>query len=584
MKTLFGIGIWGCLLWPLFSLSQPAKGESLRVVLFGDSMVKGVGIDSTDTFGYKLAQQFKESGATVSFTNAGKVADRTDIALARMQQDVVVKRPDVVLIMYGSFDAMVDSGQTKARVPLNVYEKQITQIVSFLKGIDVTPILMTAPPVGMAPSMDREPYASAGPNFLLKIYMEKCRKIAQESRIPLVDHYQAWMDMEEKGVDLNTLRLDGFHPNPLGHKKMAELIHPVLKGELGPKFAEVFTTEEDGYAGFGDPTLHKTKNAFLLGICIGKRSNAGITSSDLIYKRSFDKGVTWTALDTLVTGGYSYISHPITVQDEASGKVFLLYQVRPGFSSENQVPLTPGLKGDNISKAFVLTSSDEGKTWTEPVEITKYIKNPKEVTLFGGGRAYGVQLTGEKVEGRMLLPFLQEEVGGKSQVYTIYTDNLGKSWKSNDLIEGAEDKQLENPYLALALEEKLLLGAFSKGDNKRYTSSSSDGGKTWSDFVEDPASPQMGMSSPMVYRFNLYYTLFVGCDDEGKGEGVLKLSTDKGKTWPYQQTFFPGPIGKSSFIGTGSTRAGVLFETKEQSAIQFAQFPIKWLLVNKSLQ
>ena len=237
MKTLFKVGIWGALLWPFFSLSQSTENESLRVVLFGDSMVKGIGVDSADTFGYKLAQQFSESGATVSFVNAGKVADRTDIALSRMQQDVVVKRPDVVLIMYGAFDAMVDSGQTKARVPLNVFEKQVTQIVSFLKGIDVTPILMTAPPVGMAPSMDREPYSSAGPNFLLKIYMEKCREIAQASRIPLVDHYQAWMEMEENGVDLNTLRLDGFHPNPLGHKKMAELIQPVLKGELGPLFS-----------------------------------------------------------------------------------------------------------------------------------------------------------------------------------------------------------------------------------------------------------------------------------------------------------------------------------------------------------
>ena len=582
MKTLFRIGIWGVLFGPLFSLSQSAGNESLRVVLFGDSMVKGVGVDSTDTFGYKLAQQLDESGATISFVNAGKVADRTDIGLARMQQDVVVKRPDVVLIMYGAFDAMVDSGQTKARVPLNVFEKQVTQIVSFLKGIDVTPILMTSPPVGMAPSMDREPYASAGPNFLLKIYMEKCRKLAQASRIPLVDHYQAWMDMEEKGVDLNTLRLDGFHPNPLGHKKMAELIQPVLKGELGPKFSEVFMATDSGYSSFEAPALHKTKNGFLLAMSIGNRSNAGIQSSDLVYKRSFDKGVTWTELDTLVSGGYGYISHPITVQDEASGKVFLHYQVRPGFSEGNQVPLATGHKGENIAKAFVITTSDEGKTWTEPVEVTKDIKRPKDVTLFGGGTSYGVQLTGEKVEGRMILPFSQE-AGGKSQVYTIYTDNLGKSWKYTDLIGGAEDKQLVNPYLTIGPEEQLLMGAFSKGDNKRYVASSSDGGKSWSDFTEDSAAPQEGMSNPMVYRFNLYYTLYVGCED-GDGKGALKLSTDKGKTWPYSQTFYSKPIGKSAFIGTGATRAGILYESGDPSSIQFAQFPIKWLLVNKSLQ
>ena len=581
MKTLRMCCLMLGLCIPYLSSSQDAGNQEMRVVLFGDSMTKGVGIDSSSTFGSILGKKLNKSGLAVSVINAGKQEDRTDMAIARMQQDVIVKRPDAVLIMFGAFDAMVDSGQTKARVPLNVYKKQLIQIISFLKGIDVTPILMTTPPVGMSASMNREPYSSAGPNFLLKIYMEACRKIARDARIPLVDHLQDWTSMEEQGVDLNTLRLEGFNPNPLGHKKMAELILPTLKEELGPKFAKIFAPSDAGYDSYQSPAILKTRSEFLIALGIGKRSSAGVQSSDLIYKRSFDKGNTWTDLDTLIAGGMSFISHPVSVQEASSAKIFIMYQSRPGFTPEDRENLTTGIKGENISKTYIISSEDEGKTWADPVEITKEVKRAKDATLLAGGSSTGVQLTSEKGKSKMILPFCQK-ANGKWQVYCVYSDNMGKSWKYYDLIPGAEDKQLIDPQLILESKEQLVMSALSMADKMRYLSESTDGGKSWSPFKLDPTFPSQDSKPSCAYKFNSYYNLYVGSHEATK-KGLLKLSTDKGKSWSYQQAFFDSEIGKSTFVGTGTTQAGILFELGDQSAVHFAKFPIKWLMVNKSL-
>ncbi|MEM9723256.1 MAG: exo-alpha-sialidase [Bacteroidota bacterium] len=569
------IGIWGV---PFSTFSQGNGDQEMRVVLFGDSMTEGWGVDSTRSFGSLLETELKQTGIPVAVLNAGKGPDRSDMAIARMQQDVIVKQPDVVLIMYGAYDAMVDSGKTKARIPLNVYTKQITQIISFLKGINVTPILMTAPSMGMTPAMDREPYKSAGPNFLLTHYMEACRKLAKESRIPLVDHFSTWEKLAEEGKDLSALRLDGFHPNVAGHKQMAESIFPVLKEELSPKFMEVYSKEDVPYDQYKSPAILTSRSGFLLAFAEGIRNQTGINSSDIVFKRSFNKGESWTELDTLVSGGLSFLSDPVAAQEESSGKIYLLYQSRPGFSEGEGDALEAGVKGDLIAKVFYLMTEDEGRNWSEPVEITKDVKRPKEVTHISGGPSNGVFISDEKGPGRMVLPFCQK-ANGQWQVFTVYSDNSGKSWKYSDLIAGAEQQQLSEPTLIQQTGDTLLLSVRSNKEKKRLLATTENGGKTWTPFSEDPNYPTSSTKPTSLFKFNPYYTLYVGIE-EGKDEGIMKLSKDQGKSWKYRQVFYSGKFGEGSFTTSGPTQAGILFSYGENEGINYARFPIKWLLVN----
>jgi len=43
-----------------------------------------------------------------------------------------------------------------------------------------------------------------------------------------VDHYQIWTKNASNGLDIGTITTDQLHPNPLGHRLMAESIEPVL--------------------------------------------------------------------------------------------------------------------------------------------------------------------------------------------------------------------------------------------------------------------------------------------------------------------------------------------------------------------
>ena len=559
-------------------LAQENGDREMRVVLFGDSMTEGLGVETPKSFGKRLENQLRDVGLPVRVLNAGKGPDRTDLAIARMQQDVIVKQPDVVLIMYGAYDAMVDSGKTKARIPLNVYSKQLTQIISFLKGINVTPILMTSPTLSMSATMDREPYASAGPNFLLTHYMETCRKLSKEARVPLVDHFGTWEKMESEGKDLNTLRVDGFHPNEEGHKHMADLIFPVLVEELSPKITEVFSKEELEYDQFHSPQILASRSGFLLAFSEGVRNQSGIQSSDIVFKRSFDKGESWTSMDTLVAGGLSYLSNPTVVHEEGSGKIFLLYQSRPGFSEGDANALSPGVKGDLIAKVYCMVSEDEGREWSEPEEITKDVKRPKDVTLLTGGPSNGIFIPDEKGPGRLVLPFCQM-ANGIWQVYSVYSDNSGKSWKYSDLVTGAEKQQLSEPRLIQRSGDTLLLSVRSKEAEKRLISVSEDGGKSWSSFAEDPHFPLSAQNPTCLYKFNPYYTLYAGMEADGD-KGKIKLSKDQGKTWKFSQEFFSDKMGEANFTSTGPTQAGILFSYGEDEGVNYARFPIKWLLIS----
>ena len=64
---------------------------------------------------------------------------------------------------------------------------------------------------------------------MLSRYNETVRRIAKELAVPLVDVHDAFV---AKGPD--KLLLDGMHPNDEGHRLIAELLVPVIRGQLRP--------------------------------------------------------------------------------------------------------------------------------------------------------------------------------------------------------------------------------------------------------------------------------------------------------------------------------------------------------------
>ncbi len=133
--------------------------------------------------------------------------------------------------MYGTNDSYVDPGSSSSRISREDYKANLRAIVADLRRRGIAPILMTEPRWA-----DDAPVNGLGenPNVRLAPYMEACREVAAECRVPLVDHIARWTEARSDGQDLADWTTDGCHPNPRGHRELAEALRPVLRDALAP--------------------------------------------------------------------------------------------------------------------------------------------------------------------------------------------------------------------------------------------------------------------------------------------------------------------------------------------------------------
>ena len=131
--------------------------------------------------------------------------------------------------MYGTNDSYVDPGRTEAgsrwRVPGEARGRSSRGCSS---GDRTDPDDRAPRWAADAPrdGLGENPNARLGP------FMAACREVAAECRVPLVDHFARWTDAESKGQSLRDWTTDGCHPNPRGHRELADAMLPVLREAL----------------------------------------------------------------------------------------------------------------------------------------------------------------------------------------------------------------------------------------------------------------------------------------------------------------------------------------------------------------
>ena len=211
--------------------SQPNKNLAAsaraRIVVLGDSITKGVrsGVTAEETFASLLQSDLRAAGQDVDVINHGIGGERTDQALARLSRDIQSLEPTLVTVMYGTNDSYVDKGQKESRLTKDVYVANLQKIVSELHRTGIQVVLMTEPRWGdnAAPNGVGE-----NPNLRLEPFVEGCRQVAREQNVPLVDHFQIWSKANAEGTDIGEWTTDQCHPNPPGHKVLAETMLPVI--------------------------------------------------------------------------------------------------------------------------------------------------------------------------------------------------------------------------------------------------------------------------------------------------------------------------------------------------------------------
>lgn len=183
----------------------------VRIVCFGDS-ITGVYYHTgsrrawCDMLGLSVQKAYPK--AKIEMVNAGISGHTTVNALARIESDVLDRKPQLVVVKFGMNDV--------TRVKIDDFERNMNSIVEQCQAAGAAVVLCT-------PNSVIE--NGARPNAKLKEFSSRVRKVAVAHKLLLVDLFSAWQEIrKEDALAWRLLMSDAIHPNMNGHKRFAELI------------------------------------------------------------------------------------------------------------------------------------------------------------------------------------------------------------------------------------------------------------------------------------------------------------------------------------------------------------------------
>jgi sialidase-1 len=318
--------------------------------------------------------------------------------------------------------------------------------------------------------------------------------------------------------------------------------------------------------------LAVTTRGTLLAFCEGrKHSRADSGDIDIVLRRSLDGGKTWTGMQVVADMGSDCIGNPCPVVDAGTGTIWLPLTWNLAAGGESKI--VQGLAPRHV---YLCRSTDDGVTWSVPVEITGQVKRP-DWRWYATGPGHGIQLR----SGRLLIP-CDFSTGAPDPArrdfgsHVIFSDDHGATWQIGGSIEG----QVNECAAAQFDDGRVYLNMRRYGPaNRRAVAWSSDEGETWSAPALDDALIEP-VCQASVLKLAGERVLFCNPASLKRENLTVRLSKDGCRTWPVSRPLWSGPCAYSDLVTLGIDRAGCLFERGETSPyerITWADFGMDWL-------
>lgn len=320
----------------------------------------------------------------------------------------------------------------------------------------------------------------------------------------------------------------------------------------------LFKSGDNGYNTFRIPAIITTKNGTLLAFAEGRKNTSSDTGDiDLVMKRSDDNGRTWSEFKVIWDDGLNVCGNPAPVQDKKTGKIFLLSTWNLG--SDQEPEIIKKMSRDS-RRIYLLVSSDDGLTWSEPVEITWSVKQ-NNWTWYATGPCHGIQIMNGQFKDRLIIPCDHIEAGTEKYFsHIIYSDNNGKTWNLGGTIP---QNQVNESTVAELSDGKLMLNMrnYDRTQKTRKISLSEDGGMTWSNIYSDRALIEPICQGSLLSHPRKRILYFTNPASEDSRENMtLRISYDEGKTWTVSKVLHHGPAAYSDITILPSGELGCFYE------------------------
>ena len=193
-------------LFVLVALSVSAAAETPVILVFGDSISAGYGLERVERGWVALLQtRLKDQEYGYQVINASVSGETTAGGLARLPRALMLHQPKIVILELGGNDGLRALPVAQMRANL----ARMADLAS-AAGARVLLLGMRMPP-------------NYGPDFTEQ-FRSSYSDLARGNKLPFVPFL-----LNDIALSPNLMQADGIHPNVLGQPRLLDNVWPILK-------------------------------------------------------------------------------------------------------------------------------------------------------------------------------------------------------------------------------------------------------------------------------------------------------------------------------------------------------------------
>ena len=302
---------------------------------------------------------------------------------------------------------------------------------------------------------------------------------------------------------------------------------------------------------------------------------------DVGMSRSTDKGKTWEPMKVIMDMGEPHdnngVGDPAILFDPVTRRLWVAALWSKG--KRSIAGSLPGISPDTTGQFVVVSSDDDGLTWSPPQSITPQVKEPRWHLFFNGpGNGIAMQ------DGKLVFAAQYWDEARMPHATIVFSDDHGKSWKGK--IMGPKSNTTESQVVEV-YPGTLMLNMRDNRGGYRSIATTTNMGESWTEHptsfgtLKDPVCMASIIKASVNYKGDFKEVLFFSNPNTSSGRYniTIQSSLDGGISWRQPNQLLIDErmcFGYSCLTRIDENTIGILYEGTQD--LYFVQVPVNELL------